>query len=195
MISEKRKKSESQTVLWWILWIVLTIASFFLAVAFWSPWIAERYGSVHETKVAVIWITAVFGTWMVMLLPLIVVMYKKVDKAYEDARIAREKRALCFKSIHVDKSKRLLPSDWSSKIATWPETIQGGHLVSLTLKDGRDFRHVFIRDHEEILGMYDQTEFPFDIHNISDIRSEDAKEVASSLTSNWLRFDGVAPSV
>ena len=92
----KPAQKSSQSVLWWVLWIVGTIAAFFIAAWIWTPLIARRFGSVQNTKTAIIWIGAVFGTWMVFLLPMIVVMYQKVDKAYEDARIRREKSAARF---------------------------------------------------------------------------------------------------
>src|SRR5205823_2536522 len=98
------KASGTQTIFWWVVWITLTIASFFLAAAFWTPVIASKFGSIRETRTSVIWIVAVFGTWMAALVPLIIVMYSKVDKAYEDARLRREKAALRFKSISVEKS-------------------------------------------------------------------------------------------
>ena len=118
MSKNSKKSGGSQTILWWVIWIALTIGSFFVASAIWTPVIASRFGSVRETKPAVLWITAVFGTWMVILLPLIILMYQKVDKAYEDARIRREKAALRFRSIRVDKSKRLIPQKLRATLET-----------------------------------------------------------------------------
>ena len=70
-----------------------------------------------------LWVTAVFGTWMVFLVPLIIVMYNKVDKAYEDARITREtstfektKNQFNIRSVLIDESKRQLNPGLSKKL-------------------------------------------------------------------------------
>ena len=85
-----RSNGGRQTVFWWIGWIVLTILSFFLSCFFWTRHIALHVGPMSQPGVSILWISAVFGTWMLLLVPLIIVMYNKVDKAYEDARIVRE---------------------------------------------------------------------------------------------------------
>src|SRR5687768_2772555 len=86
----KQEKDGNYTVLWWIGWITLTIISFFISCYFWTGFIAKYVGSMDKPGVPIVWVTAVFGTWMVLLVPLIVIMYSKVDKAYEDARLKRE---------------------------------------------------------------------------------------------------------
>ena len=191
-MTKKAQNKGSQTVLWWVIWISLTIASFFLASWIWTPIIASQFGSIHETKNAVIWITAVFGTWMITLVPLIVIMYQKVDKVYEDARIRREKTALQFRSIYVDKNKRILPDNLSKKLTGYPDTIDGGQLVSLQLKDGRNIPNVFIEHHKEIMGIYDVTEFPFEAKDIAGIEITKPEEIPAFFISNWLRLDGVS---
>ena len=187
-----KKSGGTQTIFWWIVWITLTIASFFAAAAFWTPVIAKKFGSVSQTRNAVIWIIAVFGTWMAALVPLIVVMYSKVDKAYDDARIRREQAALRFKSIFVEKSKRTLPEVFAAKLTGIPETINGGHLVTATLKDGRKISNVFIAARNEILGIYDADALTFSGSDLADIEPADLNNLPSFLTPNWLRLDGVS---
>ncbi len=186
-----KKPSGTQTIFWWVVWITLTIASFFVAAAFWTPLIAKKFGSIHETRNSVIWIVAVFGTWMATLVPLIVVMYSKVDKAYEDARLRREKAALRFKSIPVDKSKRLLSSVLAARLEHSPEAIQGGHLVTLFLKDGRKIPNVFIAERKEILGIYDAEKLTFEAADIKEMELSDLNNLPPFLAPNWLRLDGV----
>ena len=185
------KKPGAQTVLWWVLWITLTIASFFAASAVWTPVIARRFGSVRETRNSVIWIAAVFGTWMVFLVPLIVWMYRRVDKTYEDARIRREKAAHRFRSVRVDPAKRGLPAPLAAKLADWPEAIEGGHLVNVLLKDGRKIPNVYIFEKREILGIYDCTEMTFEAADILDLEPEDLVRLPQFSAANWLRLDGV----
>lgn len=110
-----RSNAGRQTVFWWIGWIVLTILSFFLSCLFWTRHIALHVGPMSQPGVPILWISAVFGTWMLLLVPLIIVMYNKVDKAYEDTRLAREAAAIQkassepgVRAIRVDEKERQL---------------------------------------------------------------------------------------
>lgn len=189
--SPRNSSKGKQTVVGWILWILLTIGSFFLAVGIWTPVIARYFGTIRETNNAILWIVAVFGTWMIFLIPLIVIMYLKVDKAYEDARIRREQASMRYRTIYVDPLKRKLPEFLRQKMMAWPDTIDGGHLTTVILKDGRKIPYVFIRQREEILGIYNHTEYPFEASDIADIEPTDRNNLPPFLALNWLRLDGV----
>lgn len=191
--SAKSPKSGSRTVFWWVVWIVLTIGSFFLASAFWTPVIAKYFGSVRETKASVLWVVSVFGTWMLFLLPLMIVMYQKVDKVYDDARIRREKSALRFRSIFVEESRRVVSEKISSQLKTWPQTIDGGYLAHVILKNGQKVPNVFIRDGREILGVYDVSEFSFEASDVVGVEPVEFSKNPAFLANQWLRLDGVAP--
>ena len=193
MTNSTVKTSGTQTILWWLVWISLTILSFFAAAWIWTPIIAKYFGSVRETKAAIYWVAAVFGTWMIILVPLIVLMYSKVDKAYEDARNRREKNAARFRSLFVDPSKRLLPETLRKKIAGWPQTIKDGHLVNVTLADGRKVENVFISEAEEVLGIYNASEFSFEGKDVVEIEPVDFTQPPVFLANLWLRLDGVKP--
>ncbi len=191
--SAKPAKSGSRTVFWWVLWIVLTIGSFFVASAFWTPIIAKHVGSVRETRASVLWVVSVFGTWLIFLMPLMVIMYQKVDKTYEDARMRREKNALRFRSIFVEESRRRLPEKISSELKTWPPTIEGGHLAHAVLKDGRRIPNIFVRDAREILGVYDASELTFEAADIISVEPVDFSKNPAFFSNQWLRLDGAAP--
>lgn len=192
MQNPKNKKSGTRTIFWWIIWITLTILAFFVAVAIWSPVIADHVGSVRENKAATIfWVTAVFGTWIIILVPLIVVMYQKVDKVYEDARMKREKNEQRFRAITVQRDKRLLPKPVAQKLAGVPETIPGGHLVSLRLKDGRTVPHVFVANAEEILGIYNASAMTFEAQDVTALDVDTLNQPPHFFTNQWLRLDGV----
>lgn len=195
-------KKGNATILWWVGWIVLTIGSFFVACYFWTWFIAEHVGSIKNEGVSVLWITAVFGTWMVFLLPLIIVMYNKVDKAYEDARIKRESMESKRKEAEdqsaaararvqfVEESRRLLKEELRKKVKKFPEAIQGGNLVTAILRDGRRFDHVFIADQKEVLGIYGVDKLPFDIQEIVDFEPTDLDHLPVFTPEQWLRLDG-----
>ena len=191
MKQETRRKSGKQPILWWVLWITATIVSFFIAVWFWTPVIASRFGSIHQSRTAVIWVAAVFGTWLLFLVPLIIMMYAKVDKVYEDARIAREKREQQFRSLAVERARRALPASVAEKIRRWPETIDGGHLVNLQLKQNRTIANAFVSN-GEILGLYDVPEMTFDAADVCDAEEVDWKSVPKFTPRAWLRLDGAS---
>ncbi len=191
------KKSSSnglKAIFWWIVWISLTIGSFFIASSVWTPFIAKHFGSVRETSASVIWVASVFGTWMIFLIPLIIVMYSKVDKVYEDARLRKEANAKKFRSILVDPSKRELSPAIKSKLAHLPQTIQTGHLVNVTLQDGRKIDNVFVAEKNEILGIYNANQLSFEGKDVIDIEPVDFKNTPAFISNLWLRLDGVQSS-
>lgn len=189
-------KQDESTVTWWLIWIALTIGSFFVAVWFWTPFIAERFGSIKNPGVTLIWIVAVFGTWLVALAPLMIFMYRKVDQAYENARIRRELRAgqakdpVKIKAIWVEESRRRIPKEIVSALRRVPETIKGGHLVTAVLKDGRRIENVFIAKKKLILGIYDQEEFSFSGEDLAEIELVDLTRPPDFTQKTWLRLDG-----
>lgn len=195
MTKAPRSKPEgTRTILWWVLWITFTIVSFFIASWFWTPIIYSWFGSVRETRASIAWVIAVFGTWLIFLVPLIVIMYQKVDKAYEDARIRREKTALRFRSIDVPLEKRKIPSSSTALLQNTAETIEGGFLVRLTLRDGRLIPYAFVNKASEILGIYDEREMSFEGKDVVSVVPADNAQWPSFTTQQWLRVDGVQPS-
>jgi len=186
----KTASQGTQTILWWVAWITLTIVSFFAAAAFWTPLIANHLGSVRQSRNAIIWVAAVFGTWMIFLVPLIVFMYQKVDKAYEDARIRRENNANRFRSILVPEEDRRIPAKLSEKLAALPLTVNGGHLVNITLQNGSQIPNVFISECREVLGVYNARQLTFAAKDIHDLELVDMNTPPVFLTSLWLRLDG-----
>ena len=195
-------RAKDNTVLWWLGWIGLTVVTFFAAAWFWTGVIARHYGDMHKSGAQALWVAAVFGTWMLLLVPLIIVMYHKVDKAYEDARIAREtasfgkaKGRFKIRSQRFEESERLLEPPVAKKVSRLPYTLrQGyelkGHLVTAVLKDGRRIENVFILDGEQVLGVYDQTEWTFRGRDVADILPTDLDHLQVFEPGKWLRLDG-----
>lgn len=194
-------KKDSASVLWWIGWIALTIASFFVAAWFWTGIIARHYGSMQSPGAPAVWTAVVFGSWMLFLVPLIIVMYYKVDKAYEDARIARENAAferrragLAPRSAYLEESKRLLPAAAAKKLKHEPPTVRKGyetkgHLITAILRDGRQIENVFVLDAREIVGVYDRTVVDFSAQDIVDIVPSDGVHFPRFEVQKWLRLD------
>lgn len=156
---------------------------------------------MDKPGVPVLWVTAVFGSWMVLLVPLIILMYNKVDKAYEDARIAREsvqfekaKKEFEVQSVHVETSQRMLKKELAAKLKKYPETIRRGHLVTATLNNGQKVENVFILDKKEVLGVYGVKTLTFNIQDIVDVEPVAMDQIPSFKTEEWLRLDGVGES-
>ncbi len=193
-----RLSEEDETgVTWWIGWIALTIAAFFASVGFWTWFFAKGGTSIHAPGGAAKWVFAVFGTWVIALLPLIVVMYQKVDRAYERARERRENAAAGEappkpKTLYIERSQRLLDKGLVQKLKKLPPTLkkagQSGHLINAILKDGRKFENVFITGHSEVLGIYGHRNLPFEVSEIADLEPVENLPVFSE--ENWLRLDG-----
>ena len=189
-------KQDESTVTWWLIWISLTIGSFFLAVWFWTPFIADRFGSIKNPTTSLIWVIAVFGTWLVALIPLMIFMYQKVDKAYEDARIRRESRAAKFKdplkirAVFIEESKRQIPKTLTQQLKKIPQTIKGGHLITAFLKDGRRIDHVFIARAKEMMGIYGAEELTFGAGDIVNFEPTDLTHPPDFTQKAWLRLDG-----
>ncbi len=196
-------KKGGSTVLWWLGWIVLTIVTFFISCWFWTGFIAERVGDMRQPGVPILWVTAVFGSWMVLLVPLIILMYSKVDKTYEDARITREttqynkaRQEFIIKSVFIDEPKRLLSKTLADKLKKIPETIKRGHLVTAILKDGRRVENVFVMNKRDVLGVYGADAAPVLADDIADLEPSPLDKMPDFKTEHWLRLDGVgaAPS-
>ncbi|MBI4115533.1 MAG: hypothetical protein HY447_03050 [Candidatus Omnitrophica bacterium] len=191
-----RLSSEDETnVTWWIGWIALTIATFFVSTGFWTWFFARNGGNIHNLSSARNWIFAVFGTWMVALVPLIVIMYQKVDRAYEKARAKREEAPQPRpKTVYIDPLKRLLNESLSQRLKQIPVTLkrggQTGHLVTAVLKDGRRFQNVFVANGREVLGIYGKDKLPFEIQDIIDLEPMELEKVGVFSEENWLRLDG-----
>ncbi|MBI1978294.1 MAG: hypothetical protein HYS55_06035 [Candidatus Omnitrophica bacterium] len=212
-------KQDESTITWWLVWMSLTIGSFFAAVWFWTPFIAKHFGSIKTPANTMLWVVFVFGSWLVALIPLMTLMYWKVDKAYEDARIRRELRAEKFfrlsqrtdpssggegrirlqsggkdtvkiKAIYIAEEKRRIPKLISERLKKTPETVKGGHLGTAVLKDGRKVENVFISRRKEILGIYDQEELTFQANEIADFVPANLTQPPDFTQKTWLRLDG-----
>ncbi len=193
------KQGES-TILWWVGWICLTIATFFISCYFWTGFIAKHFGDMNRPGAPLVWVGAVFGSWLVLLVPLIIVMYYKVDKAYEDTRLSKESSASLrapkndfgIKVLHLDQAKLLLKKEHSDKLKKYPPAVRRGHLVTATLKDGRRIENIFVLNRKDILGVYGLESLDFEAQDIADIEAADLDRLPDFKTEKWLRLEAGA---
>ena len=156
---------------------------------FWSVRFVR--GAPPDAGLNPLWIKAVFGTWLFITLPFLVLMYRKADQIFKNA-VVRQAPAGRFQSIFVDRQKRLLPEPFAAKVAAMPANLPKGHVVSLLLKDGRRVDHVFVLNGREILGVYDRPEFDFETAAIIDVESIENADLPNYDESKWLRVDGIS---
>ena len=134
---------------------------------------------------------------MIALVPLIVVMYQKVDRAYENARRQREQtegKRPRPKTVWIDPAKRILEEPLKQKLKHLPVTLksggQRGHLVTAILKDGRRFSNVFVSNGQEVLGIYGCETLPFEVKEITDLELDNLEKTPAFTEEGWLRLDG-----
>ena len=156
------------------LFIGLLIASAF----FWSFWLK---GSL--------WFKYVFATWLVILFPFLILMYRQADRIFKTAA-ARQTYVPRFRSIFIEPSKRLLPQAVAEKIKTFAPTLSSGHVVTAVLKSGQRVSHVFVLNFNEILGVYDKIDFDFDARDVVDTEKIDPGQLPAYEEAKWLRLDG-----
>jgi hypothetical protein len=196
MNSKLKKPGNAHPVLWWIGWIVLTILSFFVACFFWTGWIKAHVGPMTQPGVPMVWVAAVFGSWMALLVPLIIVMYNKVDRSYDEARARKEEQARRFLKtqfqvpvLAIARQKRILPEPIRRQLRRMPRTFKSGHFLRLYLKDGSTFENALVWDAEEVVGVYGRTTYPIDAGSVTRIEALDPVTVMPVEYEKWLRLE------
>jgi hypothetical protein len=133
---------------------------------------------------------------MLLLLPLIVVMYARVDKAYEDARFRRETARAAsmpktrFRSVRIAPEARRLPPNLHPAMKKVPGAVANGQLVTATLRDGRKIPYVFVIDKKEVLGVYGKSALDFRVEDIVGVEGADLDRLPVFREEEWLRLDG-----
>ncbi len=171
----------------WLFGMGIFIGLLIMSALMWSAVLRE---SIHRSAgFELAWVKAVFATWLVILLPFLIFMYRKADSIFKTA-VERQTYTPKFMSVVVDRAKRILPGSVSEKLKTVPPTLRQGHVVTALLKDGRRISDVFILNNEEILGVYDRAELDFEGKDISKIEVTSPEKLPSYEESRWLRVDG-----
>jgi hypothetical protein len=153
-------------------------------------WSVVLRGRLHTSAgFEPVWLKAVFATWLVILVPFLIFMYLKADRIFKTA-VERQTYTPKFRSVTVDRAKRLLPGPISEKLKATPPTLRHGHVVTAILRDGRRIPDVFILNNQEILGVYGRLTLDFEGGDVSDIEVSSPENLPSYEESLWLRVDG-----
>lgn len=134
------------------------------------------------------WVKAVIGTWLVSLLPFLVILYRKADLIFKNAVTRQTQAGPKFRSIFIEKQKRFIPGEMAARLEKIPPVLENGHVIHLILKDGRKIQNVFVINGKEILGIYDRSELGFEMKEVADMETVDALPAYEE--DKWLRLDG-----
>ena len=174
----------------WLPTMTLFIGVLILSALFWSQ--VYRQSILDESRhgLDLAWAKAVFSSWLIVLLPFLVWMYKKADQIYKAALKRQAMPQPIFRTTFVERSKRLLPSAVTERIRLVSPTLEKGHVVDLILRDSRRIENVFIFNRSEILGIYDREQFDFTAHDVAHIEAVEVEKRSLNEESKWLRLDG-----
>lgn len=137
-----------------------------------------------------VWLKAVLGSWLVLMLPFLAALYKKADLIFKAAAARQGVSGPRFRTAFVERSKRMLRQDLVEKLENLPMTLAKGQIVTVSLTDGRVIPNVFVLHCREILGVYDCSDFGFDTSEIQNV--DLMTDLPAYEESRWLRLDGRA---
>ncbi len=136
------------------------------------------------------WLKAVFATWILALIPFLVVMYRKADTLFNEAHQRQTSRGPKFQSTLIEKAARQLPIEIGDQISQFPEMLENGRIVTLKLKDGREIQDVFVINSREVIGLYARENMDFKTEDVVGVQAVDAQNLPAYDETRWLRLDG-----
>jgi hypothetical protein len=134
------------------------------------------------------WTKAVFSTWLVILIPLLVWMYKSADRIFKRAH-ERQTREPVFRMLWIEPQKRHLPEKLAEKLSHAKAALPGGHVVHGRLKSGEVVEHLFVLNGTEVIGAYDLQKPGFDASELLDIQALDPEDLPAYDETRWVRFN------
>lgn len=175
----------------WLGAMNLFIGLFVASCFFWSFYYRARITAEHSS-VDFGWLKAVLVTWLAILMPVLVLLYRKADAIFKSATIRQTQTGTHFHTVFMERKTRTLPERLVQKLKLAEPTLQDGHVTTVTLKDGRVVPHVFVKGGTEILGVYDRLTLGFTADDISEITPMKLEEIPPYEEHKWLRLDGRA---
>ena len=170
----------------WLGGMSLFIGSLILSCLFWT--VRYKQQVMESPALDEMWAKSVFGTWLVLLLPFLVMMYRQADRLFKTAE-ERQLYTPRFKIQSVDEAKRQLSESLKKKIKAIQPALPGGHIVTAILSNGKKIPHVFIYQGREVLGVYDR-ELDFSLADIIDFEPIPLDNLPAYEETKWLRLDG-----
>ena len=184
-IWKRLNEDQEKAVDAWLFGMGIFIGLLVVSLFVWSWLLKER---INQGGYDTLWVKSVFVSWLVILLPFLILMYRKADLIFKTA-VERQTYSPKFRTVSVERSKRLLSDPIVQKIKGFPPTLRQGHVVTLILRGGREVPNVFVLNNREILGVYDQTNFDFNTQDVSGVELSDPSKLPPYDESRWLKFD------
>ncbi len=172
----------------WLLGMGLFLGLLVVSSLGWSVALKDRILSKPVGVLEPLWVKAVFGSWLVFLIPFLIVMYRQADNIFKTA-VERQIYNPRYKRVFIESSRRQLPENIVNRLKNIESTIPGGHLVEIRLRNGKKIPYVFIYNSREILGVYDREDLGFSIRDIDGFEVMDKKGLPAFIETKWLRID------
>ncbi len=163
------------------------IGAFVASEFLWALILKDRI-SPNTPGLDPLWMKAVFSTWLVILIPLMIWMYRSADTIFKTAN-ERQTHQPSFQVLWVAPEKRVLSPALSSKLAHIKPTLPGGHVVRGRLKNGEVLENLFVLNGKEIVGAYGLQITDFDASRFEDIEVMDIRDIPPYEESRWIRFN------
>ncbi len=171
----------------WQTAMMIFIGALIGSLFFWSWRYREELGG---SGIYGPWVKAVLVTWLVVLLPFLILMYRRADQIFRDARQEQAAPGPQFRARFYDKASRQLPGLARLQLEGIAPTVGEGHVVSLRLRNGSVIPHVFILHRREILGIYDAEALSFSMEEIEGVEVLKPESLPPYEEARWLRLDG-----
>jgi len=186
-IWKRLNQDQEKSVDAWFTGMGFFIGLFIASTVFWS-WFFKKRIFPDTPGFDPLWTKAVFSSWLLVLIPLLVWMYRKADRIFENAH-ARQTYEPGFKIHWIEPEKRLLPEALAKQISKSKPTIPGGHLVNARLKNGQEIQHLFILNGKEVAGIYDPLILDFDVSRLAELSILENDNLPVFDESKWVRFN------
>ena len=179
----------------WLRMLGVLMAGWILTSLFWT-WVyvgarSPRLGLGNPAPTdQVAWAKAVFSSWAIVLIPFLILAYRKADVLFAKAVIRQTAKTTPFQRTFVPRAERQLAPHFQTYLKSVPETLPQGHVVSVTLKQGRQIPHVFVFKTRDILGIYDQKDMDWKAQDITEMKVMDSHQLPAYEESKWVRLDG-----
>ena len=170
----------------WLLGVSVFIGSLVVSALAWAFMYRQRFGLSQGLDP--LWARAVFGSWIVILIPFLILMYRKADAIFLSAQ-SRQTYEPSYRRQFMEESQRQLPAHFVTKLSSVKPILANGHLVDLKLKDGRQVRYVFVLNGREILGVYDRDKIDFTAGDVEAMELVSPENLPVFDPALWLRLD------
>lgn len=185
-IWKRLNRDQERSVDAWLASMGSFIGLFIASSLAWSYFYRQR---IPEPGFDLKWAKAVFGTWLALTVPFLILMYRRADEIFKTA-VSRQTGKPVHSGIFIEKSKRLLPAEMAEKIAKTRPVLANGHLITAVLKDGSRVPNLFVVNEREILGVYDRSALGFQPQDVVDVEVMEPEHLPAYVESRWLRLDG-----